>query len=111
MKIDLTSTDQTNEFAQSWLGHAVLNACSKNGEHGINLTDKERFIEVTMQVNGKEVNPENFFDHLGTQWDATIAKKALSLLQDKFADIINPLMDLQEKIKEIDAVVAKEVGW
>lgn len=114
MKVDLSGSEglsETDKFLATLLGHVVVECTPPKllekhfGEGG------DRQLNITMFINGFDVDPKIFFDHIHESLEELIIKEATEILKRKFTDIqdvSNDIFDKIESIKEEIKSLAKE---
>ena len=99
MKINLTDDVRKDGL----LSHIILNSIS---ETTMDALVKEGSIQgvgvicdLVLTANGHEIDIQDFVDHWQSQVDRIIEEKAQELLSDRFREISDLLVDLEERIK------------
>jgi hypothetical protein len=71
------------------MSHFFLHAVSYEKELNAEWLDKNKSnksYEITMQIDGVEINPKSFLDHLWDQMDSTADRRAENALKAKVND-------------------------
>jgi hypothetical protein len=99
MKINLTENVQKDGL----ISHIVLHSISTSTMDAIvkagRIQDIGVFCDLILTANGHEIDLQAFVDFWEAQVDRMIEKKAEELISDKFRDISDLLVDLEERIK------------
>ena len=96
------------KMSMSHLGYMLIVELVGNNKNVLSsLDNKDDELDFTCQINGIEVNPKTFFDHIHKQWDEIVAKEAQKIVNSKIDESLDIFNDLTNKFKN---VVAERLG-
>lgn len=90
--MDITKRFEDRDSFIHWFIIATLS--------GVEITENMRDCprNLTMQLNGEDVNPENAIDRLEEEFNRMVEQKAKEMLDDMRRDILQPF---EEKVEEM----------
>lgn len=77
--------------------HLILESMAD--EHAKSIDDGKDYVEFTCQLNGIELNPENFFKHMNEEFQRMITEKAIEMLNNKFSKLMYSIQDIQSEVE------------
>ena len=84
----------------TFLGYCMINAVTHKYKDGkIFLPKVEDGYDVQFIVNGIELPLHETFEYIKSQIDEMVRKKALELLEEKFADMSDIVYQITEELK------------
>jgi len=99
MKINLTDDLRKDGL----ISHIVLNSISETTMDALVKVGSVQGVgvicDLILTANGHEIDIQAFVDHWESQVDRIIEEKAQELLSERFREISDLLVDLEERIK------------
>ena len=97
--MDLTKSFEDKEFIH-WAIIASVTGCK--------VTDKMSAtpFDITMQINGEEVNPLNILTRMEEQYDYQVAKEAKSILKSATYDLTE---SIQEMVNDFETSLSRKI--
>ncbi len=82
---------------RKWL---ILEAIGKESDKIDKMKQEDGEYEVKFIVGGVELDFNNVAKRIEKSLDNTIKDEAINILNNKFVDVIDSIMDIQERIKD-----------
>lgn len=79
---------------------------------GVKITEniKNRPMDVKMQINGEDVNPEKAILRLEEEFDRMVNSKARELLQEWKGDVMEPFEDkIKDMTESLDGLISDKL--
>lgn len=68
-------------------------------------------VEIRLTIDGQDINPRHFFEHVEEQWEEILKAKATEMVKeqtsDKFYEIVSLINTLQEKVESAN----ESIDW
>lgn len=80
------------------LSHAILDTITDSIIEKSNIKDKDE-IEITLTIEGEEVDITNFFEHINSQFDRCVHEKAQELIDDEISEKVNKIKDFLSSVE------------
>ena len=103
--MDITKQFEDRDAFLHWFLIASLAGIKVEGA----VTEVPR--NLTMQLNGVDLNPEAALKRLEEQFDKLVAEKAQDLFEEMKRDILEPFEDkVKEMTDAVDSLVSAKIG-
>lgn len=71
----------------------------------------DRPIEVSLSLDGIEVNPEQFFNNFYSQYEELIKREATKIVKEQCSDKYNEIIDKIMLLDQVTNGLAEEINW
>lgn len=82
-----------------------------NGEDDTSFIepDENGYYDITIQLNGKELDAERFLENLEKSYRQALRKKAADLLSSEYDKMLSEIHDIQATLKLHNRIFSKKV--
>lgn len=101
-KIRLTDNEMAMFMVCEAIGREIDEWDVKPDENGMH--------EITIQLDGKELNVERFFESLYRSYCESIKKRAADLLDSKYCDILETIYEIQQSLENHNRLFDEKVN-
>ena len=87
----------------------VCEAISGEDDTSFIEPDENGYYDITIQLNGKELDAERFLENLEKSYRQALRKKAADLLSSEYDKMLSEIHDIQATLKLHNRIFSKKV--
>ncbi len=109
MKINVYKYLRTGKFIE----HAILMTITKDILAKAPKYKNKKFkkLDITMHIEGQEIDLIKFFDHMEKEWRSSVSKSAENLFEEKASEKMGEIYDSLNQLEAYAKELSSKIDW